>query len=68
VGGERTVWERLQEEIQEIYDVLRREQPERSTIDLWSEALTLHRVRYETEVLPPPRNELNGVDVRRYHP
>jgi hypothetical protein len=46
VSDEQTLWERLQEEIQEIYDVLRREQPERSTVELWNEALTLHRVRY----------------------
>jgi hypothetical protein len=52
VDKEQTLWERLQEEITEIYDVLRREQPDRSTVDLWAEALTLHRVRYETEVLP----------------
>jgi hypothetical protein len=53
VSDEQTQWERLQQEITEIYDVLRREQPDRSTIELWSEAMTLHRVRYETKVLPP---------------
>ena len=53
MGDEQTLWERLHEEIGEIYDVLRRERPDRSTVELWTEALTLHRVRYETKVLLP---------------
>jgi hypothetical protein len=43
--------EELQAEIQEIFEVLRREAPERSTFELWNEALTLHRVRYAKDVL-----------------
>jgi hypothetical protein len=31
--------------------VLRREDPDRPTFELWTEALSLHRVRYETDVL-----------------
>lgn len=47
------IYDRLQEEVQEIYDVLRRWDPNRSAVDLWNEALSAHRVRFETEILPP---------------
>jgi hypothetical protein len=43
--------EQIQAEVQEIYEVLRRESPNRSTFELWNEALTLHRIRYERDVL-----------------
>lgn len=46
--------QQIQREVQEIYDVLRREQPNRSMVSLWSEALSLWSVRLETEVLLPP--------------
>ena len=36
---------RIRAEVQEIFDVLRRERPDAPTLDLWSEALSLHRVR-----------------------
>jgi hypothetical protein len=42
-----------QAEVQEIYDVLRREQPHGDWVKLWTEALSLFRVRYETRILPP---------------
>jgi hypothetical protein len=41
---------RVQAEVQEIAEVLSR-QPGRSIIEVWNEALSLHRVRYETRVL-----------------
>jgi hypothetical protein len=41
----------IRAEVEEIYHVLRRESPDRSTFELWDEALSLHRVRYETDVL-----------------
>ena len=47
----RTHHDELQEEVREIFDVLTRQHPERSTFDLWNEALSLHRVRYEKDVL-----------------
>jgi hypothetical protein len=43
----------LQQEVQEIAEVLARRQS-KEVIDVWVEALTLHAVRYETEILPPP--------------
>ena len=44
----------IQQEIQEIAEVLLREYPPGTLIaDIWDEALTLYRVRFETEVLPP---------------
>lgn len=45
--------EQQQQDVQEIFEVLRRWHPDRSPFELWTEALTLHRVRFETEVLPP---------------
>jgi hypothetical protein len=43
----------IQQEIQEIAEVLLREHPPGTLIaDVWDEALTLYRVRFETEVLP----------------
>jgi hypothetical protein len=45
----------IQEEVREIAEVLLREQPPGTAISaVWEEALRLHRVRYETAVLPPP--------------
>jgi hypothetical protein len=44
--------ERVHQEVQEIFEVLQRWEPHRQVTDLWTEALTLHRVRYETKVLP----------------
>jgi hypothetical protein len=46
--------ERVREEIMEIAEVLMREQPGATMTDVWEEALSLYRVRFETEVLPPP--------------
>ncbi len=46
----RTIKE-LQQEVQEIADVLLRQRPPGTDIiDVWQEALSLHRVRYDTEV------------------
>jgi hypothetical protein len=42
--------------VQEIAEVLSR-QSGRSIIDVWDEALRLHRVRYETERLIDDREE-----------
>jgi hypothetical protein len=47
------VAERILEDVSEIADVLAREQG-REIAEVWEEALSLHRVRYETEVLPDP--------------
>jgi len=44
-----TVAGRIQAEVQEIYDVLRRRNPDAPQLELWNEALSLHRVRYERE-------------------
>ena len=44
-----TVHDRIQAEVQEIAEVLSR-QSGRSIVEVWNEALSLHRVRYETEV------------------
>jgi hypothetical protein len=44
------VAERIQEEVTEIAEVLARRQG-KPVRDVWTEALTLHRVRYEKEVL-----------------
>jgi hypothetical protein len=46
--------QRIQEEVQEIAEVLAREQSKPIDIKIWEEALSLHRVRYETEILPDP--------------
>jgi hypothetical protein len=48
--SEPTVIERIQAEVQEIAEVLSR-QSGRPIIEVWSEALSLHRVRYEMDVL-----------------
>lgn len=46
----RTI-EELQQEVQEIADILLRQRPPGTDIiDVWQEALSLHRVRYDTEV------------------
>jgi hypothetical protein len=48
--------DQIQEEVQEIADVLLREHPVGTPMSaVWDKALTLHRVRYETQVLPPPK-------------
>ena len=46
--------ERIRVEVREIFEVRRRERPDAPTLDLWTEALSLHRVRYERTVLPAP--------------
>lgn len=46
--------EQLREEIQEIAEVLLREKPPGTTLmEVWAEAISLHRVRYSSVVLPP---------------
>lgn len=46
-------FEELQEEVREIARVLLKEHPTGTPMrDVWEEALSLHRVRYETESLP----------------
>jgi hypothetical protein len=52
------VAQRIQEEVQEIADVLAREQGRMIDTAIWNEALTLHRVRYETEILPDPDEDV----------
>jgi predicted transcriptional regulator len=47
---------RLQQEVQEIADVLAR-QSGKTTIQVWEEALSLHRVRYETTPFPDAEPE-----------
>jgi len=48
--------DQIQEEVQEIAEVLLREHPVGTPVsEVWEEALTLHRVRYETKILPPPQ-------------
>jgi acyl-CoA reductase-like NAD-dependent aldehyde dehydrogenase len=44
------VAERIQEEVTEIAEVLSRRQG-KPIREVWTEALSLHRVRYETKVL-----------------
>ena len=48
--------ERTQGEVQEIAEVLSR-QSSRSIIEVWDDAVRLHRVRYETERLIDDREE-----------
>jgi len=44
----------IQHEVQEIAEgLLREKRPSTLIADLWDEALTLCRVRFETEILPP---------------
>ncbi len=45
----RPVTERIQAEVQEIAAVLAKRSG-KSIVEVWNEALSLHRVRYETEV------------------
>jgi hypothetical protein len=45
-----TVAARIQQEVTEIAEVLARRQG-KTVREVWNEALTLHRVRYETEIL-----------------
>jgi hypothetical protein len=51
--------EQTQREVQEIAEVLSR-QTGRSIMEVWNEALNLHRVRFETEVLADPEEERRG--------
>jgi hypothetical protein len=51
-----TVAARMQREVTEIAEVLARRHG-KTVREVWTEALTLHRVRYETEVLPNARGE-----------
>lgn len=46
----------IQEEVQESAEILARQRGTTVT-EVWNEALTLHRVRYETEIVPPPGEE-----------
>ncbi len=49
---DRTIGERLQEEVHEIAEVLLREHPPGTRMmAVWEEALSLHRVRFETQIL-----------------
>ncbi len=48
--------ERIRAEVQEIAEVLSHRSG-RSIVEVWSEALTLHRVRYEKETLADPGYE-----------
>ncbi len=48
---------RIQEEVTEIAEVLARRQG-KSVRDVWNEALSLHRVRYETKVLKEGGDEV----------
>jgi hypothetical protein len=48
---------RIQAEVQEIAEVLAREQGKSIDLAIWQEALTLHRVRYNTEILPDPEED-----------
>jgi hypothetical protein len=51
----RTALDQIEEEVREIAWVLLREHPPGTQMtEVWQEALTLHAVRYETEVLPGP--------------
>jgi hypothetical protein len=43
----------MQEDVQEIARVLARQQGT-TPVEVWEEALRLHRVRYAREVLPKP--------------
>lgn len=51
MSGHRTRHDELQEEVDEIFQVLKRERPEASTFELWTEALDLHQLRYDHDVL-----------------
>jgi hypothetical protein len=59
-----TVYERIQEEVDEIAEVLARQQ-QKSLVDVWQQALSLHRVRYETIVLLEPEPEPRKTPRRR---
>lgn len=51
-GEEHTALDEIQEEVREIAWVLLQEHPPGTPVsEVWQEALTLHAVRYETEVL-----------------
>jgi acyl-CoA reductase-like NAD-dependent aldehyde dehydrogenase len=61
------VAERIQEEVTEIAEVLARRKG-KPIREVWTEALTLHRVRYEREVLDAElsnRREPAAVDTRK---
>jgi hypothetical protein len=47
----------IQAEVQEIAEVLSREQGRPIDGAIWQEALSLHRVRYETEILSEHEEE-----------
>jgi hypothetical protein len=51
IGNDHAHIERIQAEVQEIAEVLSR-QSGRSIVEVWNEALSLHRVRYDTVPLP----------------
>jgi hypothetical protein len=56
IGNDRAHIERVQAELQEIAEVLSRRSG-KTIIEVWQEALSLHRVRYETEVLADTEEE-----------
>ena len=52
-GEPRSIHEQTEEDITEIALVLLKEHPPGTPMSVvWEEALTLYRVRFETEVLP----------------
>lgn len=51
-----TIYDRTQAEVQEIGEVLN-QQSRPSNIDVWNEAVGLHRVRHETEMLADEKEE-----------
>lgn len=53
MNNPHSIHDQHQAEVQEIFEILRRWHPDRSTLDLWNEALLLHQVRFATEILPP---------------
>jgi hypothetical protein len=60
---QRTGLDEIEDEVREIAQVLLTEHPPGTSMsEVWLEALTLHAVRYETEVLPPTRNETGPTD------
>jgi hypothetical protein len=53
-SDQQTALDEVAAEVREVARVLLREyQPGTLMSEAWQEALTLHAVRYETEVLPP---------------
>jgi len=55
---------RIQEEVTEIAEVLARQQG-KPIREVWTEALTLHRVRYEKEVREAADEQKAGISLHR---